>query len=177
MSVSVKSASIEIEAKTTIASGTGAKHPLHQKFIETLKNSSSAWTFDRLLAVEQYSLTTAAGNLDIDLFDLGALDVGAGVGRDNLGLSHANARVLAILLHNRAIDSGGTLRVDNNSATNPWVGLFGSTRVFDLPQGGMVFGSFGENGKTVTDASDHILRLSAQTNDCELDLYVWSAQT
>lgn len=176
MSSSVNSAKFECSLQATVSSGSGAKYAMSKTFENNLL-SGGTFIFDRVFALNDYSLTTAAGNLDIDLYDLGALDVGAGAGSDNLGLSHANARIVAFCIENTTLASGGTLRVDNNGATNPWTGIFGSTRVLDLPQGAFVCAYLGENGKTVTDASDHILRLSAQTADCTVNLRVFSKQS
>ncbi len=148
-----------------------------QSWSHTLKSSAGAFLFDRMLELSNYSLTTAAGNLDIDLYDLGTLDVGAGAGDDNLGLAHANARIIAIGLRNQSITSGGTLRIDNTGATNPWIGIHPAASVYDMAQGAFMVHYLGENGKTVTDASDHILRLSAQTADCKIDLVFYSKQS
>jgi len=177
MAVSVTRGNFDLTLSAFISSGTGARHAYAQTFENDLKNSSGDFIFDRVFAMEAYSLTTAAGNLDIDLYDIGsAIDLGAGSGEDNLGLTHANAKIHLICIRNRVITSGGTLRIDN-TVTNAWTGVLPATATLDLPQGGMLVAQFGDTGETVTDASDHMLRLSAQTADCEIDVIFFSSQS
>ena len=177
MAVSVTRAAFSIDVSTNISSGTGARHSYAQTFENDLKNSSGDYIFDRVFAMEAYSLTTAAGNLDIDLYDIGTgIDLGAGAGEDNLGLTHANAKIHMIAIRNKVITSGGELRIDNG-VTNAWTGILPASATLDLPQGGVLVAQFGDTGATVTDASSHMLRLSAQTADCEIDVVYFSSQS
>lgn len=177
MAVTVTSSKFQLELSAFISSGTGARHTYAQTFENDLKNSSGDFIFDRVFAMEAYDLTTAAGNLDIDLYDIGtAIDLGAGSGEDNLGLTHANAKIHLIAIRNKVITSGGTLRIDNG-VTNAWNGILPDSATLDLPQGGMLVAQFGDTGATVTDGSDHMLRLSAQSADCEIDVIFFSSQS
>lgn len=177
MAVTVGSAQFDSYLGTTLRNGAGGRHSFALNFEETLQDSSNDYLFDRVFALENYSLTTAAGNLDLDLYDLGTFNVGAGAGRDNAGLDHANARIVAIAIRNREVSGNGTLRVDNSGATNPWTGIWKSDQVYDFAQGAYLTAYLGESGKTVTDASNHIMRVSAQTNDCNIDIAFWSKQS
>jgi len=177
MAVSVTRAGFTIDLSANITSGTGARHSYAQTFENDLKDGSGNFIFDRVFALEAYSLTTAAGNFDIDLYDLGSLDVwGVGAGDDNLGLAHANAKIHMIAIRNRVITSGGQLRIDNGIA-NAWTGVLPASATLDLPQGGVLLAQYGDTGATVTDASSHMLRLSAQTADCEIDVVFFSSQS
>lgn len=178
MAVTVNAATFQSQLGGIVSSGTGAKHQLGQAWSVDMQDSSDDFIFDRMFALTDYSLTTGAGNLDIDLYDLGALDVGAGAGEDNLGLTHANARILAFGIRNQEVSGGGTLRIDQNGAgAAAWTGFFDGSTVLDLAQGGQILAYLGENGKTVTDATDHLLRLSAQTNNCTIDFIFYSKQS
>ncbi len=177
MAVSVTRSGFAIDLSANISSGTGARHSYAQTFENDLKDSGGNFIFDRVFALEGYSLTTAAGNFDIDLYDLGSLDVwGVGAGDDNLGLAHANAKIHMIAIRNKVITSGGELRIDNGIA-NAWTGVLPASATLDLPQGGVLLAQFGDSGATVTDASSHMLRLSAQTADCEIDVVFFSSQS
>lgn len=177
MAVTVNRASAGLSVASTIASGTGATYQYSKSFANDLKDSSGDFIFDRCFALEDYDLTVVSGNLDIDLYDLGTnLDLGAGAGEDALGLSHANAKIHMMAIHNKEITNGGTLRIDTG-VTNPWTGLLPASSTLDLPQGGFVCVQFGEAGSAITDATAHMLRLSAQTNDCEINFVFFSSQS
>jgi hypothetical protein len=176
MAVSVTRASAGLNVSSQVASGTGAVHSFSKAFENDLKNSSGDFIFDRVFALEDYSLTVASGNLDIDLYDLGSIDLGAGAGEDALGLSHANAKIHLLAIQNKDITTGGTLRIDN-SVANAWTGLLPAAATLDIPKGGFVVVQFGDAGSTVTDASSHMLRLSAQTTDCEINFAFFSSQS
>jgi hypothetical protein len=175
MAVNVNLGSASFNIGTEIASGTGAVFLLSKSFVNDLSIAGS-FNFDRVFALQDYSLTVAAGNLDVDLYDLGSIDLGAGAGRDALGLTHANAKIHLLAIENKSIPSGGTLRIDN-SVANAWTGLLPAAGTLDIPQGGFTVVQFGDTGSAVTDASNHMLRLSAQTTDCEINLIFLSSQS
>ena len=177
MPITINRGTAAFSVSSDIASGTGATHLYSKSFDNDLKDSSGNYIFDRSFALEDYSLTTSAGNLDIDLYDLGSnIDLGAGAGEDALGLTHANAKIHLLAIQNKEITSGGTLRVDTN-VTNAWTGILPASSTLDIPQGGFLVVQFGESGSTVTDASSHMLRLSAQTNNCDINFVFFSSQS
>ena len=176
MAVTVSRGTASLDIASTVASGTGATYPYGKTFENDLKDSTGAFIFDRSFSLDDYELTTAAGNLDIDLFDLGSLDVGAGPGDDALGLTHANAKIHLIAIQNKEITGGGTLRIDG-AVTGHWTGIIPASATLDIPQGGFLVVQFGDTGSAVTDATNHMLRLSAQTADCEFNFVFFSSQT
>ena len=176
MAVTVNRGAAACSVSSNIASGTGATHLYSKSFENDLKNSSGDFIFDRSFALEDYSLTVASGNLDIDLYDLGSIDLGAGAGEDALGLTHANAKIHLLAIQNKEITGGGTLRIDGG-VTGHWTGILPASATLDIPQGGFLVVQFGDTGSTVTDTTNHILRLSAQTTDCEINFVFFSSQT
>ena len=176
MAVTVNRGAAACSVSSNIASGTGATHLYSKSFENDLKNSSGDFIFDRSFALEDYSLTVASGNLDIDLYDLGSIDLGAGAGEDALGLTHANAKIHLLAIQNKEIAGGGTLRIDGG-VTGHWTGILPASATLDIPQGGFLVVQFGDTGSTVTDATNHMLRLSAQTTDCEINFVFFSSQT
>ena len=176
MAVTVNRGAAACSVSSNIASGTGATHLYSKSFENDLKDSSGNFIFDRSFALEDYSLTVASGNLDIDLYDLGSIDLGAGAGEDALGLTHANAKVHLVAIQNKEITGGGTLRIDGG-VTGHWTGILPASATLDIPQGGFLVVQFGDIGSTVTDTTNHMLRLSAQTTDCEINFVFFSSQT
>lgn len=176
MAVTINRGAAACSVSSNIASGTGATHLYSKSFENDLKNSSGDFIFDRSFALEDYSLTVASGNLDIDLYDLGSIDLGAGAGEDALGLTHANAKIHLLAIQNKEITGGGTLRIDGG-VTGHWTGILPASATLDIPQGGFLVVQFGDAGSTVTDATNHMLRLSAQTTDCEINFVFFSSQT
>ena len=176
MAVTVNRGTAACSVSSNIASGTGATHLYSKSFENDLKNSSGDFIFDRSFALEDYSLTVASGNLDIDLYDLGSIDLGAGAGEDALGLTHANAKLHLLAIQNKEITGGGTLRIDGG-VTGHWTGFLPASATLDIPQGGFLVLQFGDTGSTITDTTSHMLRLSAQTTDCEINFVFFSSQT
>lgn len=126
-----------------------------------------------VIELKDYVLTTAAGALDIDLYDLGTLDVGAGAGRDNLGNTWAQAKVLSVFIENTAASLTGVLTIDQNAVTaTAWGGLFGTTAVTALPASAQVNAFMGAAGSSITDVTDHVIRLVASTATVTLNLVI-----
>ncbi|MGI9459634.1 MAG: hypothetical protein ACR2NF_06520 [Pirellulales bacterium] len=175
MTVTVNRSRNSYNLSCKITNSSGALFDFSKSTGYSLRDSAGLFTFDRVLALEDYSLTLASGNLDIDLYDLGTLDVGSGPGRDNLGLAQANAKICAILIENQST-SAGDLRIDNTVA-NAWTGILPASATLDLDAGSYMNCVFGATGKPVTDASSHILRLSAQGDDCTINVVFFSSQT
>lgn len=133
-------------------------------------SDGSAYTFDKILELSLYDLTVASGDLDIDLYDLGTLDLGAGPGRDNLGNLWAQGSVQSLYIENVS-SSAGVLRIDQNGlATTAWKGAFGGNAVIDLPAGAFILANVGDS--PITDVTDHMLRLSAQTDDVTINVHI-----
>lgn len=176
MAVTINRGAAACSVSSNIASGTGATHLYSKSFENDLKDLSGDFIFDRSFALEDYSLTVASGNLDIDLYDLGSIDLGAGAGEDALGLTHANAKIHLLAIQNKEITGGGTLRIDGG-VTGHWTGILPASATLDIPQGGFLVVQFGDTGSTVTDTTNHMLRLSAQTTDCEINFVFFSSQT
>ena len=155
----------------TVATGpTGASHYSRQ---DTQTDFGYATFTGNILELGDYSLTVAAGNLDLDLYDLGTLDLGAGAGRDNLGNAWTQTAVHSVFIENTSASATGVLRIDQSGATTTaWTGLFGGNTVTDLPAGAFIAANLGTTGATVTDVTSHILRLSAQTADCTINVHI-----
>jgi len=118
---------------------------------------------------------SSGANESIDLYDLGTIDIGAGAGKDALGQSVTLAEVVAILIH-----------VDSDSVGELVVGGEGSAAAFSSPfnaDDDAEVGPFGAGGCcllfnpvdpawTVTDSSNHLLKLAATGGDLTYSITV-----
>ncbi len=173
MAVTVNRSRLAFNIGCKLTNSSGAVFDFSKSAGTSLRNTDGTFAFDRLWALEDYSLTTAAGNLDIDLYDLGNIDVGAGAGDDNLGLAHANSAIHAIMIENDS-SSAGDLRVDTN-VTGAWTGLLPASTTLDLDAGSFLHCVFGTTGKAVADTTNHILRLSAVGGTCTINVVFFSS--
>lgn len=179
MTLTPQSGEIFTSASGSISSSTGASWTFSDRWTADLKDSGASWLFDRRWALNDYDLTVAAGDLDIDLYDLASIDVGAGAGVDNLGHTHANARIVSLMIRHQEDGNGGTLRINQNGTAASWTanGAIPDSLDYSLKEGASIVWYFGETGETVTDATDHLLRLDAVTATCTLDVIFYSKQT
>ena len=160
----VTRAEFSVSARIAASNAAAAGITINKSFSEDNKDSSAAIVPDRAFLLNKETITSGT-SLTIDLYDLGTLDIGAGAGDDNLGESHANSYINAIIIENDS-DSAGTLRI-NQTVANSWSGLTGGSTSIDLPAGGFFAISYGSGGSAVTDASSHILQLDAISDDCD----------
>lgn len=105
---------------------------------------------------------------DIDLYDLGALDIGMGAGKDMLGQALALTDIVAMLI---TVDplSVGSLLVGGKAAATAWNSFFHSAGTPDdsagigpIPPGGAIF-LFAPTAPAlaVADTSNHLLKMAA----------------
>lgn len=159
----ITKAEFSISASVTAANAANAGITVGSTFSNDNKNTSDVIVPDKVLSIQDEVITSGT-SLTVDLFDLGTLDVGVGAGRDNLGETHANSSINSIMISND-VDSAGTLRIDQTVA-NSWDGVTGGSTSIDIPAGGFFSISYGYGGKAVTDATNHILTLTAVSGDC-----------
>jgi len=158
----ISTADFSISSSVVAANGGGAGITVRQSFDDDNKNVSEVIVPDKLLFLENKAIASGT-SVTVDLYDLGSLDIGNGSGLDNLGETHANSSINSILI-SCADDSAGTLRLDQTVA-NSWTGLTGGSTQIDLPAGGFFSINYGSAGKAVTDASSHLLTLTAVSGD------------
>ena len=173
MAVTVNRSRLSFNVACKLTNETGAVFDFGISTGTSLRNTDGTYAFDRVWALEDYDLTTAAGNYDLDLYDLGTTDVGAGPGDDNLGLSHTNSAIHAIMIENQST-SAGDLRIDTN-VTGAWTGLLPTGTTLDLDAGSFIHCVFGTTGKAVADTTNHLLRLSAQSDTCRINVVFFSS--
>jgi hypothetical protein len=162
MTISINSAAlshgVQVDVTNTLSQA-NVRKSFGDLTTETLKVSGS-YVFDGVVIADGKTLTDAT-NLDLDLYDLGAFDLGNGAGRDSAGQAHTNATIHYMRIK---CDSGstGSLVVDSSQA-NGWTAWLPSGTT-TLAPGSMIQG-YWPAGLAVTDASNHILRLTASGGD------------
>lgn len=174
MSISIASVSLDPGIVVTATNGTSStKFQIFQqdRTSENLKDGAGAYVFDRVFSATSKTLADTT-NEDVDLYDLGTYDLGNGAGRDSLGMSHANATIRYMLV--RCLSSSTGSLIVNTSVANGWTAWLPSG-TFTLTPGAIMEGYF-PAGLAVTDASNHLLRLTATGGDADYDLQFLSKQ-
>lgn len=127
---------------------------------------------DKLWASKDRSLSGATAE-DIDLYDLGSIDIGAGAGKDPLGQALALAEVAGIIVYNAAT-SVGTLTIGNKNATtawNSWCNGSDTAAVTLYPGGVFAICSPTDPAYAVADTSNHLLTMTS-SDTLTYDVYV-----
>jgi hypothetical protein len=115
---------------------------------------------------------TDANELDFDVFDLGAVDIGAGAGRDAVGRQMQFSKIKTVGVFH--LGSSGNLEVGGDGSAASWQAMFGSdTSKLILPPTGFIVGSCsGDNGWDVADTSNHILQIKAVGADIDWAVFL-----
>jgi len=114
----------------------------------------------------------AATNEDLDLFDAGTIDIGAGAGRDALGQPVANVELVGLLIVNQAT-SAGDLIIGGNGTAAAFNSIFNGSDTAQLsvhPGGVQFIFSPDDPSYVITDATNHLLRLAASGGDVTYDI-------
>jgi hypothetical protein len=138
-----------------------------------LTSGTGANNFNR--AWQSKGRTLSSASEDIDLYDLGALDVGAGAGEDALGLPLAATAVVCICIENRAA-SAVPLLVGGKAAATAWNSMFNGddNAKLSLPvNSGFCFWAIGASALAVADVSNHLLKIEASGGAAIYDIYVF----
>lgn len=173
MATTIDSAKIEAGLQLQVQNSTSLTkfQKDYQDRVESDLKVSAVYVFDRILVASDVALSDTA-NEDIDVYDLGTYDIGNGAGRDSLGMSQANVTIHYMFIRNRD-DSTGNLVVDS-SQVNGWTAWLPSG-THTLKPGDFIQG-YWTAGLAVTDASNHILRLTASGGDINYDFEFLSKQ-
>lgn len=139
-----------------------------------LTSGTTANKADRVWSDTGRTILSGA-NDDIDLYDLGTIDIGGGAGKDALGQSVALAEVVALLIYNQPGSAGGLL-VFGEGSTSAWNGptngsdtaVFGPIR----PGGWLMLFAPTDPAYAVTDAASNLLRLTASGGNVTYDISV-----
>lgn len=138
-------------------------------------NGTGANQGDRIWSDAGRTLASGADE-SLDVYDLGSVDIGAGVGKTALGQAFALAKVVGLLVVNRSATGGGSLTIGGNGTGAAWSSLFNgsdSATLGPIGPGGVAFVySPDAAGIPVTDASDHLLKFAASGGDVTYDVAI-----
>lgn len=137
----------------------------------SLTTGTGADQADRAWEDQNRSLASGATE-DLDLYDLGSIDIGGGAGNDALGQAFTNAELVAILVRNRST-SAGTLNVGGKSAVTAFNSVFGSDdeAILSLPPGGIILLACPDDTAwAIADTSNHLLQMEASGGDVTYDV-------
>lgn len=121
----------------------------------TANKCDSAWQDTRTLD------TTSE---EIDVFDLGVIDIGAGAGKDPVGQDIANLEIVGLRITSDAA-SVGELHVGGGAAASAWNTLFNGDddAILVVQPGGYIDICAPLNGYSVADTTNHTLKIEAVT--------------
>lgn len=136
----------------------------------SLADGTAASKADKLWFDEGRTLTGTTPE-DIDLYDFGAIDIGAGAGKDPLGGTLALAEIVAVLITNNS-SSTGNIFVGGKNATTAWNSCLAVGGVADdtaqfgpiFPGGFLCFGAPTDPAYAVADTSNHLLTITPTAN-------------
>lgn len=142
----------------------------------TLTDGTIANKADKVWASEDRTLSSAA-NEEIDLYDLGSIDIGAGAGKDPLGGTLAFAEIVAILIvAEDGTADATTLEIGGESAAtgNEFVSIFGAdTDSLKIKRNGFFFiASPGDPAYAVADSTNHKLKITATGGAAVYSIYI-----
>ena len=127
---------------------------------------------DRVWQIRDRTLVSP-GSETIDLFDLGALDIGAGAGNDALGQSLSLVEIVGILIVvETTSDLGTQLIIGGEGTAAAWNSMFNgsdSAKLGPLDPGGMLLiANPLDPAFAVADVSNHLLKLEAAGSSGDL---------
>ena len=134
----------------------------------TLGQGTGSGQCDRAWSEYSRSLVDAA-NEDLDLYDLGTRDIGAGAGLDALGQSWATSEVVGILIYNAG---PGVLTV-TPASSGGWTPLLGSSGTHAIGPGGFLQAyNPADPAFTITDTSSHALNFASSGGTSVYDVHL-----
>lgn len=140
--------------------------------LNVLTNGTTANKSDRLWGSKGRALTGTTPE-DIDVYDFGTIDIGAGAGLDPHGQSVTLAEITALMVINNT-SSTGTLAIGGKGTTaawNSWIQADDDAAVTLKPGGVFLITSPTDPGFAVADTSNHLLTMTP-TDDLTYDIYI-----
>lgn len=136
-----------------------------------LSNGTGANQFDRCWYAEDRVLNSGTSE-NLDLYDLASFDIGAGAGKDALGLAMTNAELVGMAIVN-SVDSAGDLYVGGEGSGASFQSVFhvsgtaSDTAGFGpiKPGGFMSFFSPGNPAYVIADSTNHLLKFAAPSGN------------
>lgn len=139
-----------------------------------LTDGTAAGQADKIIKAAGQTLTSTT--TDIDMYDLGSLNVGAGAGRDNLGQAVALAEVVALLIYVHTTSTGTLIIGGGAGAGAEWNSPFNGSdtaKIGPFPAGSIVMlATRSATGFAVADATNHLLRLEASGGTVNYDMVI-----
>jgi len=147
-------------------------YPIDFEQVISIANGTSNGQADIFWGDKGRSISSG-GNDDLDLFDGGTIDIGPGAGRDPLGFDLAVAKIVAVYVFNDATSAGNLiLGAAASGEFTSIVGQSGDTIGPIKPGCGMLITNTAAAAFTVTDTSNHVLRVNANGGDCTYSIAV-----
>lgn len=159
-------ASITGTFKNTLSGSSGdAALPIDLDFTDSLADGTTSDQADKPWTRKGLTLSSS-GTQDIDVYDLGTIDIGAGAGKDGLGGSWASAEVVGLLVTVDA-SSTGTLSIGGEGSAAAWNSFLNASDTAKAgpigPGGVFLIYRPDDPAFAVADTSNHLLRLTEES--------------
>lgn len=160
------SASIAGTLTNALTDGTTVPAKIGNDVTQQFATGTGANQFNRGWKKHDWSLADAA-TVNLDLYDLGALDIGAGPGEDPLGLTQANTELVGMMIQSQS-DSVGSLMIGGEGSTACWQSLFHVSGTLSdtaglklLPGATLLLVAPKSPAYAIADSSNHLLKFAA----------------
>lgn len=157
----------------TLTGGGNVSFPFDKTVSFTITDGTTTDKADVMWASKARTLTGTTPE-DIDVFDLGSIDIGTGAGENALGNAITFADIILIFIENNS-SSTGNLTIGNKNATTAWQTPFGGSDTASVgpiaPGGFFMLGGGADPMFSVTDTDDHLLTMTPTAN-LTYDIYL-----
>jgi|TARA_R110000787_G_scaffold49997_1_gene119505 hypothetical protein len=156
---------VKVSGKLTNDSS-GAEDSFGEAIVNSFSSGTAANKAQRFW--EDQRALTASQAEDIDVFDFGSIDIGAGAGLDTLGQALALTGIKALLVQNLST-SAGAVHVGNKNATTAWNSMFNADDTGQItlaPGASFLYVDPSAAGLAVADTSNHLLTFTDAGSGC-----------
>jgi len=162
----------------TLTDGDTVSHPISKIITLALTDGTTTDKADIFWGSKGRSLSGATSE-DIDVFDFGTINLGAGAGENAIGGSVTQIDIVLVIVENNST-STGNLTVGNKNAATAWATPFNgvdTAAVGPIPPGGFfIFGAGADPAFAVSDTSDHLLTMTSSA-DLTYDIFIVGRDT
>ena len=161
-------AKIDAKFKNTLTGTTAVVDaPISISVAKAFADGTSANQADKCWASKGRTLSTS-GTEDIDLYDLGTIDIGTGAGGDPLGQSVTYAEIVAIWVENKSTSTGNIFVGGKAAGTAQFNTIFGVAETASdtaqvgpiYPGGGFLIYAPTDPAYLVADTTNHLLAIT-----------------
>ena len=173
LTATIKASLTGTYTNTLTNSGGGVSFPFSKEIKLAITDGTTTGKADIVWSSTARSLSGATSE-DIDMYDLGTIDIGTGAGESALGNAITFTDIVLLFVENNST-STGNLTIGNKNTTAAWQTPFGASdtaSVGPIPPGGwFMLGAGADPAFAVADTSDHLLKMTSSAT-LTYDIYI-----